>query len=165
MLINNSLPSPDPPRPQRPSSIAAEIYEENVNTRPYIIDLSKTPPDETLLRGADVNELLTNTIIPWRRFGKRMVYACGTPATDFTPRLPDGVTYINHVSADPTLIGNGLNKQLNEQHLNAARTLCPEEYSCRNFRISPHNPRFLLGLLFIATTLIAFPKIWLTILM
>ncbi len=45
--------------------------------------------------------------------------------------------------------------------LETARNLCPEEFSCRNFRIAPFKPTFLIGLALILTSLVTFPEAWL----
>ncbi len=44
--------------------------------------------------------------------------------------------------------------------LETARNLCPEEFSCRNFRIAPFKPTFLIGLALILTSLVTFPEAW-----
>lgn len=136
-------------------------HVNNALTSRPIVWTCRNPAGYNITNNLNLNELLSNTVSPWRRFGNRMVYACGTLAPDFIPIPPAGITHVNHISADPILIAHILNKQLNGQHLNVARTLCPDKYSCRNFCISPAQPRFLIGVLFIVTTLFAFPKLWL----
>jgi len=126
----------------------------------FQIDLLAAPPDETLLNGSDLNKLLTMEIIPWRRFGQRLVYVTGKREFD-APKPPIGVRYINFLSADPELIQKFINKHLTAVMLEAARNLCPEEFSCRNFRLKPFTLTFLIGLVFIITTLVAFPTVWL----
>ncbi len=126
----------------------------------FHIDLRTAPPDETLLTDADLNDLRSMEIIPWRRFGQRLVYVNGKRVTD-TPRLPDGIEHVNFLSADPTLIRQYINEHITAAMLETARNLCPEEFSCRNFRISPFKPAFVVGLTFTVTTVAAFPEAWL----
>jgi cellulose synthase/poly-beta-1,6-N-acetylglucosamine synthase-like glycosyltransferase len=126
----------------------------------FQIDLLATPPDETLLDGEDLNKLLTTEVIPWRRFGQRLVYVTGKTGIE-PPQRPDGIKHVNFIAADPELIQRYITKHLHATKLETARDLCPEKYSCRNFRIKPFKPTFLIGLTFVATTLVAFPKVWL----
>ncbi|MBL4873877.1 MAG: hypothetical protein JKY41_10920 [Rhodobacteraceae bacterium] len=77
----------------------------------FKIDLLANPPDEALLIGADFNKLLAAEIIPWRRFGQRLVYVTGKQEID-APQLPDGIRYVNFVAADPDLIRQYIDKRL-----------------------------------------------------
>jgi cellulose synthase/poly-beta-1,6-N-acetylglucosamine synthase-like glycosyltransferase len=133
------------------------LVTDNDNFR---IDLKATPPDDTLLADEDLNKLLTAEVVPWRRFGQRMVYVTGK-AEIHAPELPEGIKYTNFVAADPEHIRQYITKHLTESSLETARALCPEKYSCRNFHISPFSPSVLIGFLFTATTLAAFPDVWL----
>ena len=156
-ITNLHQPPVEPNIKQPPPLPVVSLVTYNGN---FQIDLKATPPDETLLVGEDLSKLLTTQVIPWRRFGQRMVYVTGKPEID-TPERPDGIRHVNFVAADPDLIRQYLTKHLTEARLEAARSLCPEEYSCRNFRINPFKPSLLIGLLFTITTLMAFPKLWL----
>ncbi|OUS08630.1 hypothetical protein A9Q96_04130 [Rhodobacterales bacterium 52_120_T64] len=129
------------------------------NPNSFKIDLRITPPDETLLAGADLNNLLAAEIIPWRRFGQRLVYVTGKLEFDI-PRKPEGIRYVSFVSADPQFIQQYLTKHLTIAALDKARNFCPEKYSCRNFQINWLKPTFLVGVLFITITLAIFPTIW-----
>jgi len=125
----------------------------------FQIDLLTSPPDETLLIGENLNDLLTAEIVPWRRFGHRLVYVTGKPV-NAEPQVSDGIKYVNFITANPELVRQYINEHITAATLKTARNLCPEEFSCRNFRITPFQPTFFIGLIFIATTLIAFPKVW-----
>ncbi len=126
----------------------------------FQIDLRTTPPDETLLIGANINDLLAAEIIPWRRFGQRLVYVTARSEIDPPPVL-DGIRHVNFVSADPELIRQYIGKHLTSTKLETARNLCPEEFSCRNIKANPLNPALLISLAVIVTTILAFPKAWL----
>lgn len=141
---------------ERPPPLSAV----NLVAGDFQIDLLKTPPDETLLIGLNAAKLLADVCVPWRKFGKRLVYVAGK--TEFKETVPpEGISHVNYLSADPKLIRQYITKYLNEDMLETARNLCPEEFSCRNFRINLFKPTFIIGLVFITTTLTAFPNAWL----
>ena len=140
------------PRPLLVDSLGAERGK-------FLIDLEATPPDETLLDGEDLSRLRSEELVPWRRFGTRMVYATGNDGSGLA-QIPHGIQHVNFVPADPELIQQYLIKHSTAAKLEAARDLCPERYSCRNFRIAPFKPRFIIGAAFIITTLAAFPSTW-----
>ena len=159
MPIINLHHSPVEPDVKRPPPLpAVSLVTDNDN---FQIDLNATPPDNTLLAGEDLDKLLTTQVIPWRRFGQRLVYATGK-AEVIAPKLPEGIRHANFVAADPELIRQYITANLTKTRLEAAHSLCPEQYSCRNFQTNPFRPSILLGLLFTATTLAAFPDVWLS---
>lgn len=131
-----------------------------VDSGSYQIDLLAAPPDETLLDGADFSKLLASETIPWRRFGQRLVYVTGKLEVD-APQMPDGISHVNFLAADPALIRQYINEHSIAARLEAARNLCPDEFSCRNFGIKLFKPTLLIGLAFTTSTLAAYPKVWL----
>ena len=158
MSITNLHRVPVEPDIKRPPPLPVVNLVSDMDS--FQIDLLATPPDETLLDGEDLTNLLTTEVIPWRRFGQRLVYVIGKTEVD-APQRPDGIKYVNFVAANPELIRQYITKHLSAAKLEIARDLCPEEYSCRNFRINPFKPACIIGLAFTATTLAAFPKVWL----
>lgn len=136
----------------------------------YQIDLLETPADETLLDWFDADKLLGLNIIPWRKFGQRMVYLTGSIEAANTPKPPDGVMFTNLVSADPKLIRQYLESHMAGELLETARNLCPEKHSCRNFHIDLLNPRLIASLALFILAIFLFPTVgflgllvWLTV--
>ncbi len=153
--LHQILVEPDLKRPPPLSAISLRVDVGDLQ-----IDLRATPPDETLLIGEDLNKLLAAEIIPWRRFGQRLVYVVGKAEIN-APQPPDGIRHVNFLAADPALIRQYITKHITTAKLETARDLCPEEYSCRDFRIKPFKLKFIIGLAFVTTTLVAFPDLWL----
>ena len=125
----------------------------------YQIDLLETPADETLMDWFDADQLLELEIIPWRKFGRRMVYVVGSIETAIIPKSPDGVLITSLVSADPKLIRQYLESDMAGEFLEAARNLCPEKYSCRNFHINLLNPRLIASLALFILAIFMFPTV------
>ena len=98
MPITNLHQFPVEPDLKRPPPLPAVSHVTDNDS--FQIDLQATPPDETLLSVEDLNELLTTEVIPWRRFGKRLVYVTGKTEFD-APQLPNGIDHVNFVAADP----------------------------------------------------------------
>lgn len=48
----------------------------------YQINLLEMPPDESLLDFYDINLLLELNIVPWRKFGTRMIFVTGNVEVD-----------------------------------------------------------------------------------
>lgn len=133
-------------------------------TAVYHINLLEMPPDDSLLDFYDINQLLELDIVPWRKFGTRMIYVSGNVSGEWKLRPSDGITHTNYLPADTEHIREYIKNFLTDENLKEARKRCPEIYSCRNFSIRPTNYKFIIGLAFISTTLLAFPAIWLLIL-
>lgn len=119
------------------------------------------PPDESLLDFYDINLLLELNIVPWRKFGTRMIFVTGNVEVDKALKSPDGITHTNYLPADIKHVREYIKNYLTDKNLKAARERCPEIYSCRNFSLRPTNYKFIIGLVFFSTTILAFPTNWL----
>ena len=106
----------------KPLSTQVGLNTEST-TQTYQIDLLDTPADETLLEYFDVNQLLALEIIPWRKFGERLVYATGSVTIEKAPPAPKGVSHTNFVTAEPERIRNSLERHLAQKMLVSARNL------------------------------------------
>ena len=138
------------------SSCKADFFGDSV----LHIDLSEFPIDDSLLDWFDVEQLIKLEILPWRKFGNRLVYVTGDTEIVTPPYPFEGVANIDFILADPILIRKFLVAYSSERLLDTARNLCPDKFSYRNFRLNSNHPKFAIGIIFVTTTFAAFPAVW-----
>jgi len=132
----------------------------------FQLDLIKYPPDTSLFSGVDMHSLVRTKVVPWRRFGERLIYAAAD-RINFVPPAghPVADANVSAIGCLPESFDAYFQTKFHKELLTAARNLPSEEYSCRNFGVSWRKPFSLIALAFLPATMVAFPAIWLNLLL